>query len=179
MKKIEMKENFKIKLTWKQSLVAMFVLAFFYSAVLYLAGTNQSVKIIIIQGALYGVLFILIFPWTMNKLIGKRLNTIVPKILSGEQVLEEFSGSLFRGLEAVGGRVFLTNYQIIFQSHSLNIQKGQTNINYSEIESVEKRKTMKIVNNGIKITTKEGEEYCFVVNNREVQIQKIKDKLTV
>ena len=166
-RRIEMEENFKIKLTWKQRLVAMFVMAFTYALFLYLGGTNQSVKTIIIQGVIYGVLFILIFPWIMKKMLGKRIDTLAPKLISEEKIDEEIPGSLFRGIEAVGGKIFLTNQRLIFINHSLNIQKGQTNIDYSEMKSVEKRKTMKIVNNGIKVTT------------RDVQVQRIKDKLAV
>jgi hypothetical protein len=172
-----MKKNFKIDLSWKQRTIAMFFTALFYGIVTYFLNTNRSLESAILQGVIFGALFMLLFPWTLEKMIGKRVDTILPELLENEKVEEEIGASLFRGIEGVGGKIFFTNQRLIFKSHSLNIQKGQTNIDYSEISSVGKRKTMKIINNGIKILTNKGQEYCFVVNDRESQIQKISIKL--
>jgi hypothetical protein len=172
-----MKKNFKIDLSWKQRIIAMFFTALFYGIVTYFLNTNRSLESAILQGVIFGALFMLLFPWTLEKMIGKRVDTILPELLENEKIEEEIFANLFRGIEGVGGKIFLTNERLIFKSHSLNIQKGQTNIDYSEISSVGKRKTMKIINNGIKILTNKGQEYCFVVNDRESQIQKISIKL--
>jgi hypothetical protein len=172
-----MKKNFKIDLSWKQRTIAMFFTALFYGIVTYFLNTNRSLESAILQGVIFGALFMLLFPWTLEKMIGKRVDTILPELLENEKIEEEIFANLFRGIEGVGGKIFLTNERLIFKSHSLNIQKGQTNIDYSEISSVGKRKTMKIINNGIKILTNKGQEYCFVVNDRESQIQKISIKL--
>ncbi|WP_435802963.1 GRAM domain-containing protein [Polaribacter sp.] len=149
--------------------------------ILYLIGVDESLKMITLQAIIWGVLFTLflkfLFPWFMKKLLGKRIDNIIPELLKNEKVEEEIGASLFRGIEGVGGKMFFTNQRLIFKSHSLNIQKGQTNIDFSEIKNIEKRKTIKIVDNGIKVTTKEGKEYCFVVSDRDIQIQKIKNKL--
>jgi hypothetical protein len=172
-----MKKNFKIDLSWKQRIIAMFFTALIYGIVIYFLNTNRSLESAILQGVIFGALFMLLFPWTLEKMIGKRVDTILPELLENEKIEEEIFANLFRGIEGVGGKIFLTNERLIFKSHSLNIQKGQTNIDYSEISSVGKRKTMKIINNGIKILTNKGQEYCFVVNDRESQIQKISIKL--
>ena len=172
-----MKESFKIDLSWKQIIILMFFTSLVYGIVIYFLNTNVSLESAILQGVIFGVLFVLLFPWILKKIIGKRIDTIVPELIENEKVEEEIFANLFKGIEGVGGKIFLTNKRLIFNSHSLNIQKGQTNLHYSEISSVEKRKTMKIINNGIKILTTKGEEYCFVVNDREAQIEKISTKL--
>jgi hypothetical protein len=172
-----MKKNFKIDLSWKQRIIAMFFIALIYGIVIYFLSTTRNLESAILQGVIFGALFVLLFPWTLKKMIGKRIDTIVPELLENEKVEEEIFANLFRGIEGVGGKIFLTNDRLIFKSHSLNIQKGQTNIDYSEISSVGRRKTMKIINNGMKILTNKGQEYCFVVNDRESQIQKISSKL--
>jgi hypothetical protein len=172
-----MKKNFKIDLSWKQRIIAMFFAVLIYGIVIYFLNTTRSLESAILQGVIFGALFVLLFPWTLKKMIGKRIDTIVPELFENEKVEEEIFASLFRGIEGVGGKIFLTNDRLIFKSHSLNIQKGQTNIDYSEISSVGRRKTMKIINNGMKILTNKGQEYCFVVNDRESQIQKISSKL--
>ena len=176
-----MKEELKIEFSRKQ----IFFLGIFsivtYGLISYLMGVEESLKMIALQAIIWGVLFTLflvfLFPWFMKKLLGKRIDNIIPELLENEKVEEEIGASLFRGIEGVGGKIFFTNQRLIFKSHSFNIQKGQTNIDYSEIKNIEKRKTIKIVDNGIKVSTKEGKEYCFVVNNRDIQIQKIKNKL--
>jgi hypothetical protein len=172
-----MKKNFKIDLSWKQRIIAMFFIALIYGIVTYFLNANGSLETAILQGVIFGALFILLFPWTLKKMTGKRIDTSIPELLKNEKVEEEIFANLFRGIEIVGGKIFLTNQRLIFKSYSLNIQKGQTNLIYSEISSVEKRKTMKIINNGMKIITNKGQEYCFVVNDRESQIQKISIKL--
>jgi hypothetical protein len=176
-----MKEEFKIEFSWKQIFFSMIFSIVIYGLILYLIGVDESLKMITLQAIIWGVLFTLflkfLFPWFMKKLLGKRIDNIIPELLKNEKVEEEIGASLFRGIEGVGGKIFFTNQRLIFKSHSLNIQKGQTNIDFSEIKNIEKRKTIKIVDNGIKVTTKEGKEYCFVVSDRDIQIQKIKNKL--
>jgi PII-like signaling protein len=176
-----MKEEFKIEFSSKQIFFSMIFSIVTYGLLLYLIGVDESLKMITLQAIIWGVLFTLflkfLFPWFMKKLLGKRIDNIIPELLKNEKVEEEIGASLFRGIEGVGGKMFFTNQRLIFKSHSLNIQKGQTNIDYSEIKNIEKRKTIKIVDNGIKVTTKEGKEYCFVVSDRDIQIQKIKNKL--
>lgn len=74
--------------------------------------------------------------------------------------------NLFRGIESVGGEIYFTNDRLIFKSHSLNLQKGETEMKYKNISSADNRKTLAVIPNGIKLTLKNGEEYDFVVKNR-------------
>lgn len=168
------KKEFKIDLTWKQRISSMFFTAIIYGAVLFLFDRNQNINSIIFQAIFFGVLFVLIFPWAMKKMLGKRVNNIVTELLDEEEIEEEIFANLFRGVE---GKIFLTNQRLIFKSHSLNIQKGQTNIEYSIISSVQKRKTAKLIDNGIKIITKQNTEYDFIVNDRDDILVKIQNKL--
>ncbi|EAQ42966.1 GRAM domain-containing protein [Polaribacter sp. MED152] len=172
------KKEFKIDLTWKQRISSMFFTSIIYGAVLFLFDRNQNINSIIFQAIFFGVLFVLIFPWAMKKMLSKKVNNIKPDLLNNETVEEEIFANLFRGIEGVGGKIFLTNERLIFKSHSLNIQKGQTDINYSDIVSVDKRKTAKLIYNGIRIITKQGVKYDFVVNDRNIELQKIQQKLS-
>jgi hypothetical protein len=176
-----MKKNFEIDLTWKQKGCMFFLTTIGYGLILYVLNSNQNIEEIALQAVFYGVLitlfFIFLFPWFMKKLVVNRIDNIHPELLENEKIEEEILANLFRGIEGVGGKIFLTNERLIFKSHSLNIQRGQTNIKYSEITAVEKIKTMKIINNRIKIISDKDQEYCFVVNDRESQIQKISIKL--
>ena len=79
--------------------------------------------------------------------------------------------SLFRQIEAVGGKILFESDKLIFNSHTLNMQTGSTVIEYSQIRDVRKRSTMGLVPNGILIVTKDGMEYKFVVFNRSKIIE--------
>ena len=76
------------------------------------------------------------------------------------------SANLFRGIESVGGKMKITNTELIFEPHKVNVQKGPLSINIQDIKEVEKRNTLLLVPNGLKVIVKSGEEYKFVVNNR-------------
>ncbi|SHM95728.1 GRAM domain-containing protein [Polaribacter sp. KT 15] len=178
-----MEKKFEVKLNWKQITLLSVSVTFGYGFILYLLDNELTLKNLVGQSLIYGVamtlFFIFLFPKLKNKLVGKRVDTIKPGLLADEVLEREIFANLFRGFEGVGGKIFLTNQRLIFKSHSLNIQKGQTNIDYNDIVSVTKRKTFKLRDNGIKITTKKGDEYCFVVNNRDVELKNILDKLNV
>ncbi|WP_299015643.1 GRAM domain-containing protein [uncultured Polaribacter sp.] len=178
-----MKKDFEIKMNWKQITLLGISITFLYGLILYLLNTSQSLDAIIKQSLIYGVamtlFFIFLFPWMMKKLVGKRINTIQPELLENEMVNDEIFANLFKGIEGVGGKIFLTNERLIFKSHSLNIQKGQTNIKYSDILSVSKKKTAKLFNNGIKLITKKGTTYKFVVNDRDTELEKIQQKINL
>ena len=63
-------------------------------------------------------------------------------------------------------------------SHKINIQKGQTDILYENITEIVKRKTAKLIDNGIRIKTKDENEFDFAVNEREKWIEKLNEKIT-
>jgi hypothetical protein len=94
------------------------------------------------------------------------------ELRSTEQyVLQNAAANLFRGIEGVGGRLDVTNERVIFRPHSLNIQTKVLEIDLKEIVKVEKRNTMFVVPNGMKIGVTGGKEYKFVVWGRTKLIE--------
>lgn len=89
---------------------------------------------------------------------------------------EEIPANLFRGVEAVGGRIIILENGIKFASHSVNIQTGETFIAYNQILNIKKRNTLFIIPNGISVTAKDGKEYKFVVNNRTKLIEYLQNR---
>lgn len=90
-----------------------------------------------------------------------------------EEVLADIGANLFRGIEAVGGRMRITNKRILFEPHSLNLQSMPAEIPLEHIAEVNKRRTLWILPNGILIRTHAGVEYKLVVENREQLIELI------
>lgn len=66
---------------------------------------------------------------------------------------------------------------MIFTSHALNIQTGNTRIEYSQIVRLAKRNTLGIVPNGLSIFTKDNFEHKFVINNRQSVIEFLQSRL--
>lgn len=177
-----------MKITPKARVVFALVTAVAYTTVLWLFSyffdaDDYSMSRLIFQGVFFGVFFGVAFPFLFQKLatrlVSKNKLSIKPELSENEQIEIEGPANLFRGIEGVGGKIFLTNNRLIFKSHQLNIQKGQTNIDYQNIHEVLKRKTAKVVDNGFRIVTKDAKTYDFVVNEREVWLDEIGGRLTI
>lgn len=99
------------------------------------------------------------------------------ELREGEELLADIAANLFRGIEAVGGRMKITNQRILFEAHAINLQKMPAEIPLGQISEVRKRNTLGIVPNGILIRLKSGIEYKFVVWGRERLINLIQTHL--
>ena len=89
----------------------------------------------------------------------------------------EGPANLFRGAEAVGGKLFLTNERLIFKSHKLNINTGQSDFTFGEIFVVSPRRTARLIDNGLRLRLVDGREFDIVVGNRETWLDKLQEKL--
>jgi len=175
-----------IKINWKYRVLFAIGTGLLYAFILWLFDYFSDEKIyttnsIIFQGIFFGLFFGIGFPYINQKLAGKFSNkighSIKPDLSPDETVEVEGPANLFRGIEGVGGKIFLTNKKLIFKSHKINIQTGQTDIAYADINQIIKRKTAKLIDNGIRIITKDGKQFDFVVNERAVWLDHINNHL--
>jgi len=81
------------------------------------------------------------------------------------------------GLESLGGKISFEDTHMTFNSHKLNVQKSTIKIEYSQISKIEKSNTLGIIPNGLKITTKDNQEYKFVINSRSKIIEFLNTKI--
>jgi GRAM domain-containing protein len=58
------------------------------------------------------------------------------KLESGEELLRSGRANLQRGVETVGGHLYLTPVRLIFESHRFNVRRGTTEIQLRDIEAV-------------------------------------------
>jgi DnaJ-class molecular chaperone len=79
----------------------------------------------------------------------------------------DVAANLFRGIESVGGRLFLTPDTLLFKSHRFNLQTGETEIPMSDVREVTLKNTLGVVPNGLLVLTKDGKKYRFVVSGRQ------------
>jgi hypothetical protein len=83
-----------------------------------------------------------------------------------EVTLIEVAANLFRGAEAVGGRMQITTHRILFKAHAVNIQKEPAEIDLKDVVDAGTWSTLGVVPNGMYVRTKDGTEYKFVVWGR-------------
>jgi hypothetical protein len=98
----------------------------------------------------------------------------------GERILRDSSASLQRGIETVGGRLFLTSRRLIFEEHGLNVRTGRTVIALRDVEDVWKCWTrlfglVPVFPNGLAVSTAKGKTYRFVLFGRAAWIQLIRE----
>jgi hypothetical protein len=125
----------------------------------------------------FGFVFGFGYLFLMKRLTDKLMQKI--NIDLNEDETEQYEGpaNLFRGIEGVGGKLLLTDKRLIFKSHQLNIQSGETQYLLKDIKEVVPRKTAKLFQNGIRVVTESGENLDFVLYERDFWVSKIKEQL--
>lgn len=115
----------------------------------------------LVGGLVAGLLFGLIMKFfSTSKMVQKGTAlTLQPE----ETILFETDANHFKGIEAVGGRLYLTNQRLVFVSHRLNVQNHTWSIIPATIQKIERYRPMWLSNKGIRITTADAVEK-FVVD---------------
>lgn len=139
--------------------------------------TTKIVITSIILGLFQGVVTGVLFGWLMGLFAKSKFVNQSTKIETTEPVVFETGANHFKGIEAVGGKLYLTSKQLIFKSHSLNIQNHQFSINLSDIENVERHKTAGLINNGLLISTINNTKEKFVVEEPDKWLRLLEDQL--
>ena len=173
------------KWSWKFRIMLVIFSGLVYVGILllteYFFGELYTFNNIIFQVVCFALFMGLGFPYMMEKFgdrfSGKFGKAITPELTEGEIIEIEGPANLFRGIEAVGGKLFLTNRKIIFKSHKVNVQSGQSEIQYDNIIELIKRKTGRLIDNGIRIKTNDGATFDFVVNERDNWIEKLNERI--
>ena len=94
----------------------------------------------------------------------------------GEVVVKRVRVHLWRGWEAVGGRLRVTNQRLLFDPQSINIQRAPLVIALSDVESVELAKSLRVVPNAVVVHTTAGESFKFSVGGRRKLIDLIDEQ---
>jgi hypothetical protein len=92
-------------------------------------------------------------------------------LLPNEHLIEEGAANLQRGLETVGGRLFLTDHRLVFEPHAVNLQRGVTVVDLAQVQSTRACWTkflglIPLFPNSLAVYTKEGTEFRFVLFGR-------------
>lgn len=115
----------------------------------------------LIAGILFGVLFSGLMSWFVRWQSVRR--KVAPPDFGTEAVVTEGLANHFKGAEGVRGYLWLTNDRLHFASHQFNIQNHEWTVKVAEIAGAEAVKTIGLINNGLLIRLKTGEEERFIV----------------
>lgn len=93
------------------------------------------------------------------------------ELRQGELVIKEGAANLQKNVEAVGGKLYLTNQRLIFESHKLNFQAGGAEVELSNIQSSLPCWTwvlgvVPLFPNSLAVFTKQGQELRFALFGR-------------
>ena len=156
---------------------------FFILQNLYLAedrtttGVIKSVVTGIVTGAVTGVLY----GWLIGMFAKSKLITASTKIETapGETILFDTPANHFKGIEGVGGKLYLTNKRLIFKSHAMNAQNHLLSLDLDDISRVHPCKYLKVMNNGIAVTLANETVEKFVVEQRDSWLEHLAEKSAV
>ncbi|WP_395744651.1 hypothetical protein [Prosthecobacter sp.] len=90
-----------------------------------------------------------------------------------ETALHSGPANHFKGLESVGGHLWLTDGRLHFRSHKMNLQNHEWTAPLADIASVRATRTLGLIRNGLLIRLSSGAEHRFVVNDNERWAQAI------
>jgi hypothetical protein len=94
-----------------------------------------------------------------------------------ENVIHSGPANHFKGIEAVGGKLFLTDRRLRFRSHKFNAQPHDESYPIEAIVSVEPARTLGIVPNGVLVHLRDGRRERFVVGGRSEWVMHLQQAL--
>ena len=101
----------------------------------------------------------------------KKVTIAIPE---NETLIKEYGANLYRGKEGVGGKIALTNKSVIFKSHKVNIQTGETLIPIQDISGFKvKNRIFNLSNNELILNTTE-KDYRFIIQGRDELMEELK-----
>lgn len=168
MKKIDL----KVGLSFGVGMTIFFIIQKLWTAdTLTSKAIFKSVVIGLIGGVVAGFIFGLIIGWFKTSKFISTATTIETQ--PDETISFQTPANHFKGAEGVGGRLYITNKRIIFKSHKLNIQNHKLSINLTDINKVDRYKSLGIIDNGIEIISKNNNIDKFVVEQAAEWIKKL------
>jgi hypothetical protein len=131
--------------------------------------TGYNIVRAIITGVITGLISGFIFGYIVTWFARSRFVAQSTKIETDrdEHIVFESAANHFKGIEGVGGKLYLTNKRLIFKSHKLNIQNHQLAINIADISGIGRFKTLGLVNNGLIVSTIHNNTERFVVEEAD------------
>jgi|SRR5579859_7621541 len=106
----------------------------------------------------------------------QRLGGRAPVLEAGEGLVHHGPANLFRGIEGVGGWLWMTDRRLAFTPHKMNVQAQPEEWRFPEITRVEAVRTLWVIPNGLKVTLRDGRTRRFVVSGRRTWVDRLRER---
>ncbi len=128
---------------------------------------------IIIPSLVTGLVMSIIFGFTMDKFVSKGPATdevnVDNKLEHDEQISFAVPANYFlKDLGGVGGKLFITNKNMIFKTHKYNFREDIRIISFSDIKEIKATKTLWFLNNGLTVFLTDNRKEVFIVDDRKL-----------
>lgn len=153
--------------------VTMAVLSIFQN--IWMNDSTSNIAQALIISIVSSIFSGLLFGWFVGLFTASKFVEITTNFEKqpGEEVFFETLANYFMGLEAVGGKLYLTNNRLVFKSHKLNIQNHELTIRLSDITVVARTNTVGVIDNGLTVTSKDNKIDKFVVEKVDEWVEKL------
>lgn len=112
--------------------------------------------------------------------MSKMAKPFVPADLdSDETILHQGPANHFKGREAVGGSLVLTNKRLRFRSHKINVAKHDESFAIAEIKSIAPSRTLGFIPNGVVVELRAGGCHRFVVSERSTWVSRVRELILI
>lgn len=95
------------------------------------------------------------------------------KLNNNEIILKEGAANHLKAIEGVGGKLYLTNQRLIFESHSLNVQTHVESVPLTSIVSIE-AKHSDFISRKLSVYLSNGSKEKYHVYKRKNWVKEIK-----
>lgn len=95
------------------------------------------------------------------------------KLNNNEIILKEGAANHLKAIEGVGGKLYLNNQRLIFESHSLNVQTHVESIPLSSIVSIQ-TKYSDFISRKLLVSLRNGAKEKYYVYKRKNWVKEIK-----
>ena len=137
--------------------------------------TSKEIINAVVSGLVAGLISGFLFGWLIGVFSKSKVvkETTKIELHPNETMLFETPANHFKGMEGVGGNLYLTNKRLVFQSHKLNIQNHQLSINLADIRNADRYKPIEVINNGLSIIKNNDTIEKFVVEQPDQWVKQI------
>lgn len=128
--------------------------------------TIRSVFFTVISGLAGGLVAGFLFGWILGAFVNSKQveqsTQITPD--DDETILFGSQANHLRGIESIGGKLYLTNKRLVFKSHNFNFKNEMLSIARTDIVSIGTFKSLGLIANGLSVTLKDHKTEKFIVN---------------
>lgn len=101
------------------------------------------------------------------------------RLRDDEDLLWDSTANLQRGIETVGGWLYLTTHRLVFEAHAFNVRFGSTVIPLHTVTDTRKCWTkflglIPVFPNSLAVDTEKGKTYRFVLFGRDKWVRAIR-----